>query len=214
MKKRSKAARFGVLALSLSLVTVGLLGSTMARYVTEISGTATADVAAWSFKVKDGGNEIASIDLGDTTHRTSYTQATVKEGVIAPGTSGKFELELDASGSEVGVDYKITVQDAYTAGGTEYADIPEDMVFSESAFDNSNTGKKLGEFAITPGTIDYNGSNMKKTITVYWAWGLDDNSSDNASSTKNTRDTSLAGKKFGLNITVTGKQVNPKTTTP
>ena len=57
MKKRSYAARFGAMALTLTLVTACLLGGTMARYVTEVSGSATAAVAAaWSFKAneKDG----------------------------------------------------------------------------------------------------------------------------------------------------------------
>ena len=53
MKRKSQASRLGVLALALTLVTTCLTGGTMAKYVTEVTGNATAAVAAWSFKVNN-----------------------------------------------------------------------------------------------------------------------------------------------------------------
>lgn len=44
-QKKSYAARLGVLAVALSLVTACLLGGTMAKYVTEVTGTGSATVA-------------------------------------------------------------------------------------------------------------------------------------------------------------------------
>ena len=49
MKKRI-VRRLGVVALALTLVSMTMMGGTLARYVTEVTGTATATVAACNFK--------------------------------------------------------------------------------------------------------------------------------------------------------------------
>lgn len=90
MKRKSYVARLGALALALTLVSSCLVGGTLARYVSEVTGTAKATVAAWSFKANGEGTKMADIDLAST----AYTSATVASRVIAPGTSGSFDIEL------------------------------------------------------------------------------------------------------------------------
>ncbi|MCH1981800.1 hypothetical protein MCG98_04345 [Ruminococcus sp. OA3] len=202
MKKRSYAARFGAMALTLTLVTACLLGGTMARYVTEVSGSATAAVAAWSFKAngKDG-TENFMLDLGDT--RTAYQTEDIKDKVIAPGTTGKFDIAIDGTGSEVGIDYSVAI--AAAAGTT----LPDDMVFSTEEITADNAGQKLAEFKIDGGNIPYSDTAdaMKKTIEVYWSWAFD------ADNTKDTNDNEFANEDWTLEITVTGKQATPETPT-
>lgn len=204
MKKRSYAARFGAMALTLTLVTACLLGGTMARYVTEVSGSATAAVAAWSFKA-NSATENFTLDLGKT--RTEYKAGNIKDEVIAPGTTGKFEIVIDGTGSEVGIAYSVAIE---ADGGTT---LPEDMVFSTSKITADNAGEKLDTFEIADGNIDYadtsvNADAMKKTITVYWSWAFDANDDATAAN-----DNTYAGKDWNLNITVTGKQATPETPT-
>ncbi|WP_411337035.1 hypothetical protein [Ruminococcus gauvreauii] len=201
MKKRSYAARFGAMALTLTLVTACLLGGTMARYVTEVSGSATAAVAAWSFKANEkDGTENFTLDLGKT--RTAYKTEDIKDEVIAPGTTGQFDIVIDGTGSEVGIDYSVAIA---AATGTT---LPEDMVFSTGKITADNAGKKLSEFKIDDATIPYSAAadGMKKTITVYWSWAFDEN--DTAASNDNT----YADQNWTLDITVTGKQAEPTAT--
>lgn len=215
MKKRSKAARLGVLALAMSLVTVCLLGGTMAKYVTTLGGNATATAAAWSFKLTDkNGNalsDLQTINLGATGVRNAYTPETIKENVIAPGTEGSFDIVLDAAGSEVGVNYTVAIEEAIESETNSDAKIPDDILFSTTEFSDQNTGSVLNKFEITDGTIAYTDTkeDMKKTITVYWKWTFDDSSDVDA---KDERDTKLSGKNFKLKITATGTQVAPKET--
>lgn len=192
MKRKSHVARLGVLALVLTLVTTSLLGGTMARYVTEVTGTATATVAAWSFKANTQGEKMTAIDLGATANRDSYTGATVKEGVIAPGTKGSFKIALDGSGSEVGIDYVVKIA---AASDTT---LPTDLTFKVD-----NAAYTLG--SDTTGTIAYSDTAdaMKKELTVTWEWPFD---GDND---KTTNDNTYADKDWTLDITVTGKQVTP-----
>lgn len=199
MKKKSYVGRLGALALMLTVISTCLLGGTMARYVTDVTGSATATVAAWSFKANNSDSTFTPIDLGDTTNRTSYDGTTLKEDVIAPGTSGSFTIEIDGSGSDVGIQYDVAVK---AASGTT---LPDDLLFSTEEITGSNLGSTLDKFNIPTGTIDYSSTSndMKKDITVFWAWGFGDDD------TKSSNDN--AGKTWDLDITVTGKQIAPTT---
>ena len=55
MKEKSYVARLGALALVLTLMTTCLTGGTLAKFVTEVEGTATATVAAWNFEAAGNG---------------------------------------------------------------------------------------------------------------------------------------------------------------
>lgn len=201
MKKKVYAARLGVTALALTLVTTCLMGSTLARYVTEVTGSANATVAKWSFKANNStAATFADIDLG----RTAYDSSTITAGVIAPGTSGSFDIVIDGTGSEVGIDYEIKLE---AATDTTF---PDDMMFSTEAITEAKPGKGFSEFIKTAikGSVDQSdgAEAMKKTVTIYWAWPLD------GGADKDAKDTAMNDKDLSIDITVTGKQAAPKQT--
>ena len=207
MTKRSRIVSLGVLALTLTMMSTCLMGSTMARYVTEVTGSATAAVAAWSFKAdsKDSvGETFTEIYLGDTTHREAYDLKDIAEGVIAPGTKGSFDIVIDGAGSGVGIDYAVKI-----AAGKDVI-LPDDLVFSTEAITADKPGSKLDDFSPS-GTIDYaaGADSMKKTITVNWDWAFGED--DTAEEHKN--DNKSADNDWLLNIAITGKQTTPETTT-
>lgn len=195
-QKKSNAARLGVLALALTLVTTCLLGGTMARYVTEVTGSAKATVAAWSFKANGQDKTLSNIDLGSTANRQAYATGGIMDGVIAPGTKGSFDIEIDGSGSEVGIQY--TVKLAAADGIT----LPSDLTFKVA----NGSGQQATAYILgndMTGTIDYSPAQnaMKKTLTIQWEWAFGE--SDTASSNDNT----YQDKDWTLDITVTGKQI-------
>lgn len=187
MKKKSYVARLGILALVLSIASVGLTGMTLARYSTEVTGNATATVAKWSFGAKYNNATITTIDLGAT--RNKVNNDTIKDEVIAPGTSGSFDIELDASGSDVAVDYNVTISKDQAS-----SDIPTNLTFKVNS-------QPLTLETPIKGTIDYSAeaNTMKKTITVSWEWPYGENANDNTDQ----------GKKLTLDIKIEGTQVNP-----
>ena len=142
------------------------------------------------------GSTFATINLGDTTNRTSYNATDIKSGVIAPGTAGEFKIAMDGTGSGVGIDYIIKIA---PATGTT---LPTDLKFTVDG-----EGKTLADMNTTgiTGTIDQ-AADMKKDITVAWEWPFDD------ADTANSNDNTFAGKTWTLDITATGKQVVPETT--
>lgn len=201
MMKKNHAARLGALALALTLVSTCLMGGTLAKYTTTVTGTATATVAKWSFKANGETATIADIDLGNTL---KYNANNIISKVIAPGTEGSFDIIVDATGSEVGIDYTIRFSDVKNK--------PTNLLFYKDSehkdpindlFIPGNTG--------FDGIIDANATDKTVTKTVYWAWSY--NSTDNdVADTAYGKDDSVDKRKMTFRITVTGTQVDPKST--
>lgn len=203
MMKTNHAARLGALALALTLVSTCLMGGTLAKYVTEVTGTATATVAKWSFTANEQTSSFTGIDLGDTTHRKAYNGTDINEGVIAPGTEGSFDIVVDATGSEVGVAYQIKFSNLVNK--------PANLKFYEG-YEDGNFTKEISElvdFEGFTGTIEANAETRTVIKTVYWQWPYETGDSNADKVKHNGEDTLDAGKKIMLDITVTGTQVSP-----
>ena len=210
MMKENHAARLGALALALTLVSTCLMGGTLAKYTTTVTGTATATVAKWVFNANNAAadtKKFENINLGDTLN---YKVTDIKTGVIAPGTEGKFDIELNGTGSKVGIDYTIEITKA--AITMQNKELPSNLVFSTKEIKEGNTGNSLDKLSsesgsLLSGTIDYKDSKMEKTITIYWKWPYA--TSTEGADIKDTNDSGIEN--ITLDITVTGTQVVPET---
>ncbi len=135
-------------------------------------------------------NVTNTFTLGNITWDTpGVSKAT---GKIAPGDRGTVTIEIDATGSEVDVDYDITID-------TE-------------AIDNNQftVGLANGSAAGLTGTIRYNDDSKVKTVTLEIKWLAEDNA------TANQEDLDLNGQ-AALQIPVTVLAVqnpNHATATP
>lgn len=207
MMKTNHAARLGALALALTLVSTCLMGGTLAKYVTEVTGTATAMVAKWSFTANGANPNSAeesskkfSVNLGKTL---KYDGTTLASDRIAPGTEGSFDIVVDATGSEVGVAYQIKFSNLVNK--------PANLKFYEG-YEDGNFTKEISElvdFEGFTGTIEANAETRTVIKTVYWQWPYETGDSNADKVKHNGEDTLDAGKKIMLDITVTGTQVSP-----
>lgn len=203
--KKNYAAKLGALALVLTMMSTCLMGGTLAKYVTQVDGTATAKVAAWSFAAKDKSDTALTtktpIDLGSTVNRTTYKTGDIMDGVIAPGTSGSFDIVIDGTGSEVGIDYTVAL------AATEKTVLPGNLKFEYKVDNGDLNDYTLGSTSIA-GNIAYSATNaMKKTITVQWTWPIGDD-------TTASKDNDYQSEAWTINITATGKQMTPTVPTP
>ncbi len=184
MKKGNKK----LLVVVALLLLVGVAIGTYAIYRTSATGNATVATAAWSVKVNGTDTETGAFTFsaGDITWTTNTSANPDK---IAPGSSGTITLEIDATGSEVNVDYTATV-------GTILVD----------GVANTNSG-----FTVTPhaaadgsGTISYDttANAMKKTITFDVVW----TGTDSDTTAKDTADMAMDGIDITIPVTVTAKQ--------
>lgn len=184
-KKKIKTTDYLIVIILIIIICAAYVALTSAKYTSQSTKSDIAYVAKWNFV---DGDSNANITL--QADKTLYPN--LKEGTIAPGTSGNFDIYLDASGSDVGVNYEITIQPQ------EGEQLPTGLTISLDS---------------TTGTIlhDTNPENMKKTINVTWKWTYGDVMSEN--NYDEGQDTgynnSESGKTTNLNVNITGKQIQP-----
>ena len=82
-----------------------------AKYTSTFNGSVSASVAKYVFNVSANdsystADTIANLKLGQTCDAT-----TLVNGKIAPGTSGSFDIVIDAENSDVGIEYEVSFED-------------------------------------------------------------------------------------------------------
>ncbi len=181
--KRSNRGLLVIIALLL-VVTVGL--SSYAIYKSSATGDATASVANWAVTVNS--DDIVTTDTltFDGNAITWNANAHVAEGKIAPGQTGTISFVIDASASEVSVDYELTIGD---------------IKYNGSTVDNDAITASISDGDAT-GTIAYStvANDMKKTVTLNIVWAATDSAEQNA------KDMELAGKDIEIPVTIVAKQ--------
>lgn len=188
MKKRT-LGRMAVLAFALCMVTTCLLGGTLAKYTTAVTGTGTASVAAWSFKVNNQSTAtITGIALTDTTLNSKVTS-----GKVAPGTDGQLQVSLDATGSDVAIDWTVEISNV--------ANKPTNLKFYSDNTFNTPLTETSGKYTVS-GTIALNAVGTAVTVPIYWKWAYETTSGDAA-------DTGDQGKAMTFDIGITGTQQDP-----
>ena len=192
----SKNKKIIAIVAILSAIVISFLGGqTFSKYITEVKGTGSAQVAMWSFKVYGDNEQTQNVKLASTVD-----DSTLVDNKIAPGTKGSFSIKIDGEGSDVGINYNIKVQNEtqkpanlfYTYQGKTYTD--------------------LNELALAAsGTINADDSNKVKEVLVNWEWPYQ-TGSDEISKSKNDAQDTQDGKNisnYTFDIVVTGTQVIP-----
>ena len=173
-KKSSMMVRLvAVLAVTM-MFTMCFVGGTFAKYTSSATGTDSATVAKWSFKV--GETDIATTDtftfdlfktIKDSDGINNETEMNPVDGsIIAPGTQGSFDLVLTNASqvtAQYAIDYTVTNNNDIPVkfsvdGGTTWTNDLADVAASDST-----------KLAANSGTT---------TIKVQWKW--DFNGSDDS----------------------------------
>ena len=159
MSKRKKIIIIAIILLALGLLFIG--GNTFSKQVTEVKGKGVANVANWSFKVNNNEAQIQTINLASNNNKN------LTDNKIAPGTSGNFQIKINAEGAEVGINYKISFINEtnkpqnlfFTYEGENY-DSLSDLISSL----NSDSKK------VFSGEILESDSEKTVTYHISWSW--------------------------------------------
>ena len=158
MTKQKRALRI-CLVVAL-VILIFLVGYTFAKYYSEIKGGGNGTIAKWSFVANNSKDTIQTISLVDTANNVSLV-----EGKIAPGTKGSFDIVIDATGSEVGVDYEVNV--------AEETNLPTNLLYKVTVDGKTSESysslTELADAELT-GNLDTINGDFSKTITVEWEW--------------------------------------------
>lgn len=154
---------------------VYLFQASYAKYKKEITGSSQTQIASWNIKIN---NEVINNETTLTNEIVPVLDENpyVKEGVIAPGSTGHFDLVINAE--EVDVDF------TYEISGTVSEDTPlSDLILTEYEINGVKT-------AYNP-TNKITGTLLKNTgdtsIRVYFKWN-----DDSTETMNNQQDTAYA----------------------
>ena len=185
-----------IIAILVAIILSFIGGQTYSKYVTEVRGDGTAQIATWDFKVNGQKEEVQTISLGST-----YDKSTLVNGKIAPGTEGIFQIIVDATGSDVGIDYKIKFSDETTK--------PANLKFYYQEVEY-NSILELGE--ALSGTINADDENKSKTFDIKWKWNYETGSNPTEVASNDKIDTQNAQEitNYEFDVIVSGTQVVPQ----
>lgn len=169
--KRSWISKFAGLVLVLTLITTSLVAGTYAKYVTSASATDTVTVAKWSAKIN--GDLATTTTAAITFNIFDTTDDGVDNGLIAPGTSGSFELTYDMTGTQVAHNLLITMDVDSDFASIDNFDFFEDSTHT-TAFTTSG-----GAIALLDADFEPNAP-TSSAITVFWAWPFETDGGDTA----------------------------------
>lgn len=194
MKKSKKIVLLVIAIVAITLLFVG--GRAYAKYMARVTGQGTADIAAWSFKVNENEEKLQTISLKSTINNSSLVN-----NKIAPGTEGEFQIKLDATGSEVGINYVIKFENE--------SQKPTNLKFTYDG-KTYNSLKNLQQDLT--GTINANDENKVKAITVGWNWKYETGNTAQEIASNDLIDTQDAKQmsNYTFDIIVTGTQVAPQ----
>lgn len=199
MKNRKRNIKIVLLAVLLILINIVVFmsGGSFSKYITQVEGSGVIRAAKWAFSVNGQTAALKTINLAQTCDAS-----TLVDGKIAPGTSGSFDICIDATGAEVGIEYEVQVpSEGY---------IPENMKFSY----NGNTSHTLSELVpYLKGTIDAQEENKTKVMTIEWEWPYEPDTTNldtiKESDAKDTNDGEHLYQSR-IDLVIVGKQVEPK----
>lgn len=193
--KKSKKIVLVIIAIILLILSF-LGGHAFAKYMSRVTGQGTADIASWNFKVNEKEDKLQTISL-----KSTINDENLINNKIAPGTEGIFQIKLDATGSEVGIDYIIKFENE--------SQKPTNLKFVY----NGNTYNSLTELQeVLKGKINADEQNKITTLTIGWNWKYETGNSAQQIAENDLIDTQDAKKidNYTFDVNVSGIQVMPQ----
>ncbi len=177
MKNRYKLI---VVALFAFLITSFLVVQTYALFETDASGDGELDIGRWVILVNNYDiTQMETLTLSNFTYTNgSHTQS----GYFAPGSTGYFDLVIDASQSDVSVEYTLDIDDS------DLADHPN-IYFT---FTDLDTNQTVSTSTYT-GLIRLSDASKVRHMRLNLVW-------DNQSPTYDVEDTSLIDGELSFDI--------------
>ena len=184
-----------ILIISLTLV---LIAQTYAKYLTSTSGTASIPVAKWNIVLNNQSIKNNS-DISSSIVPVFSGTENIASGIIAPTSTGYFDLAMDFSNVDVSCSYSInsTVDDS---------SLIKDLVITGYSIDDGPVVNLDNYNQPIENTILYTDTERTKNIRVFIMWNDDSESStmtnqdDTSASSSSADSTNVALFKVSINF--------------
>ncbi len=158
--KKKKELLFLVLFITiLSVALLYLFQSSYAKYRRNVDATVQSRIASWDIKVNNE-SIINKSTLTNTITPVIDSSTYVKEGTIAPGSTGYFDLTIDATNVDVDFTYTIT--------GTVATETP--LVDLKLTGYTVNGGSRINYNSTTGITGDIPMNTSSTALRIYFEW--------------------------------------------
>ena len=193
--KKSKKIVLIIIAISAILIAF-IGGQAYAKYMSKVTGSGTADVASWNFKVNENAEKMQTISL-----KSTINNSTLLNNKIAPGTEGSFQINVDATGAEVGINYSVKFENETQK--------PTNLNFVYNGKNYSSLTQLQNDLI---GTINANDEQKVKNITIGWKWKYETGANAQEILKSDLVDTKEAQQidSYTFDIIVSGTQVMPQ----
>ncbi|MBR3325114.1 MAG: hypothetical protein IKG14_03620 [Clostridia bacterium] len=196
MNKNKLKSKALIISSALIITASAIGGIAYAKYVTKVTGNGKIEVAKWSFLANGEDEDFGTFVLG----RENYNAEKIANGKIAPGTSGTFNIDIDATGTETGVNYKVEFPEIHNKPTNLYFKVGDNVY---------KTFYELGK--ALSGSFDAGTQDKTVTKTVQWFWDYETTNNGKSIEENDAIDTQ-EGKNaydFTFLVEVTGTQVRP-----
>ncbi|MCI8412066.1 MAG: hypothetical protein HFJ40_06540 [Clostridia bacterium] len=194
MSKKKKAIL--IIAVFATIIVAFCGGQAFSKYVTKLKGEGVAEIATWDFKVNGQTKQVQTINLNST-----YDNQTLEGNKIAPGTSGSFNIIVDASDTKVGINYKIEFLNEINK--------PTNLKF---IYDNVKYNSVTDLEDRLSGSIYANEENKEKILNIKWIWDYETGNNEEEISNNDIIDTkdAINMKNYTFDINISGSQIIPQ----
>lgn len=135
---------------------------TYAKYIESKNGDAEFNVAGW--KIKINNSDITDgASLSSLINPVYESNSNIKDGVIAPGSQGYFDINIDATNTEVSFNYEITITPS------QESDVTDLTIYAYKIDDGAiiNTNNNSNTITNRINNID---QNKTLTIRLFFKW--------------------------------------------
>lgn len=178
------------------IISLSVIKSTYAKYITSANGNANINIARWKILVNNQDIE-ENKELSNVITPIFDGNDNIASNVIAPTAEGYFDILIDASNTDVSLKYEITTSDNAESAVS-------DLIISGYSLDDGERQQIIsddGQIKIE-NEILYNSQDKDIKLRVYLKWNDDDTNGatmDNQADTNATKiDTNLA--KVNVNL--------------
>ena len=192
-----KSKKIVLVVIAIVIIAISFIGGqAYAKYMSRVTGQGTADIASWSFKVNENEEKLQTISL-----KSTINNSTLINNKIAPGTEGEFQIKLDATGSDVGINYV-----------TRFENESQKPINLKFTYDGKTYNSLTNLQQDLTGIINANDENKVKIITIGWNWKYETGSNAKEIAANDLIDTQNAKQisNYTFDVVVSGTQIMPQ----
>ena len=151
-----------IIAITSLIICITQISQTYAKYIESKEGDTAFTVAGW--KILINNQDITTgAELSSLINPVYENNNNVATGVIAPGSEGYFDLEINATNTEVSFNYNISIMPSQQSAVS-------DLVVSAYKIGNGPITQVNNGLNNLTNTIHYNDSNKIVNLRIYFKW--------------------------------------------